>query len=348
MTDVQRVGIIGAGTIAQARHIPLLQAVPGVDVTHAWSRTFDTANKVAMEFGIPNVVDRWEQIVETPDIDAVVIATPPNLHMPATIAALDSGKHVLCQGRMARNLSEALKMLSASNAADLVTALYAPRFGLKGDRVIRRLLHDGYVGDVLEVRVTAMVPSLPRQGAWVLDPVVMGVNTMTLGILVEVANRWFGPARSVTAVTGEPPLAVPQSLSISVELLCGSTASFHMSFRVPYGSGSSVEIYGTRGVLVYRQLVEKFGVLMEDEELIGMTTDEHAMHHIEMPLEEQRDRTMDKEFIEAIRNGAQVSPDFVDGVLYMEFCEAVAQSIYEKRTISIPPAPKMRSWGSPI
>ena len=144
ITDVQRVGIIGTGTIAQARHIPLLQAVPGVDVTHAWSRNLDTANKAAMEFGIPNVVDRWEQIVETPDIDAVVIATPPNLHLPATIAALDSGKHVLCQGRMARNLSEALKMLSASNATNLVTALYAPRFGLKGDRVIRRLLHDGY------------------------------------------------------------------------------------------------------------------------------------------------------------------------------------------------------------
>tara|TARA_B100001245_G_C22744595_1_gene360856 strand:+ start:127 stop:468 length:342 start_codon:yes stop_codon:yes gene_type:complete len=64
-----------------------------------------------------------------------------------------------------------------------------------------------------------------------------------------------------------------------------------------------------------------------------------------MPAEEQRDRTMDAEFIEAIRNDTPVAPDFAEGVHYMEFCEAVAQSIYEGRTISMPPEPKMVSWG---
>ena len=65
MTDIIRVGIIGAGKIAQARHIPLLQKVPGVEITHAWSRREETARTAARKFGIPNLADRWEQIIET-------------------------------------------------------------------------------------------------------------------------------------------------------------------------------------------------------------------------------------------------------------------------------------------
>ncbi len=118
MPDTVRVGVIGAGKIAQDRHIPLLQKVPRVEVTHVWSNTAETARRAAQQFDIPNVVDRWERIVEAPEIDAVVIATPPNLHLPVTLAALDSGKHVLCQARMARNLSEARRMLEASKATE--------------------------------------------------------------------------------------------------------------------------------------------------------------------------------------------------------------------------------------
>ncbi len=349
MPETVRVGIVGAGKIAQNRHIPLLQKIEDVEVTHAWSRTPETSRKAAKEFGIPTVVERWEEIVEASDIDAVVIATPPNLHLPVTIAALDSGKHVLCQARMARNLSEALQMLEASKATDLVTSLYAAGFGLKGDRVMRRLLQDeGYVGDILEVRVTSLVPVISEAGAWLVDSEVVGVNTMMLGIMAEVIYRWIEPARSVTAATGEDLLSVPQSLSIAAELQGVATASFHVSFRVPRGPGSSIEIYGTRGVLDYKLLVEKPGGMVEDEELAGMTEGETEMHPIEMPAEEQRDRTMDAEFIEAIRNGTPVAPDFAEGVRYMEFCEAVAQSIYEGRTISMPPKPKMDSWGRPL
>ena len=348
MPETVRVGIIGAGKIAQARHIPLLQKVEDVEVTHAWSRTPETARKAAAKFGIPAVVERWEEIAESPEVDAVVIGTPPNMHLPMTLAALDAGKHVLCQARMARNLAEALEMLEASRATDLVTGLYAAGFGLKGDLVMRRLLGEGKIGDVLDVRVTSLVPSIPEFGAWLVDPEVVGVNTMMLGILSEVYNRWLEPPVSVTAATGEGLLAVPQSLAVTAKLSGGGTASFHLSFRVAGGPGSSVEVYGSRGVLDYKLLVEKPGGLVEDEKLFGMTEGGGEMRAIEMPEHERRDRTMDADFVQAIRGGTAMSPDFAEGVRYMEFCEAVAQSIYEGRTIAMPPEPKMKSWGRPL
>lgn len=60
-----------------------------------------------IRIGIGSTVDDWRQIAESPEVDAVLIATPPVLHHEATLAALAAGKHVLCQARMARNLSEA-------------------------------------------------------------------------------------------------------------------------------------------------------------------------------------------------------------------------------------------------
>jgi predicted dehydrogenase len=109
-----------------------------------------------------------------------------------------------------------------------------------------------------------------------------------------------------------------------------------------------VEVYGTGGVLDYKIGQVRDGQEVLVEELTGMTGGESEMHPIEMPVDEQRDRTMDVEFIEAIRNGTPVSPDFAEGARYMEFSEGVAQSVYEGRTVSLPPEPKMDSWGRPL
>ena len=92
-------------------------------------------------------------------------------------------------------------------------------------------------------------------------------------------------------------------------------------------------------------LSEKPGGVVTEEEIYGQTEGETEMHPIEIPAAEMRDRTMDVEFIEAIRKGTPVAPDFAEGVRYMEFSEAVAQSLYEGRKISMPPEPKMLTFG---
>ena len=346
MADKIRVGILGTGFIAQTRHIPIIQGLPDAEITHAWSLCEAETQKVADKFGIPNVVEGWEQIIESPDIDAVVVATPPIMHMPATLAALEAGKHVLCQARMARNLKEARQMLEASQATDLVTSLYACGFGLKGDRVMRRLIHDeNYIGDILEVRAVSFNEAIPEIGQWTADPEASGVNTMMLGILAEVLYRWIDPVTAVTAITSDDPQSVPQTLGVVAELHGGGTASFHLTYRVGHGPGNKIEICGTRGALEYRLLSEKPGGVVTEEEIFGLTEGETEMHPIEIPVAEMRDRTMDVEFIEAIRKGTPVAPDFAEGVRYMEFSEAVAQSLYEGRKISMPPEPKMLAFG---
>lgn len=345
-----RIGIIGAGWVARNRHLPALQQAPGVKLQQIWSRSPDKAGEVAAEFGIARIATEWEEIIESPEVDAVVIATPPVLHLPATLAALRAGKHVLCQARMARNLREAQEMVLAARTSTLVTALYPARPGLKGDRVMRRLLHEeNFVGEIREVRVAAMTLTERKEGyEWVNDPDVVGVNAMTLGMWVEVLNRWVGPATRVVAMGkthhhqrktlgGEwAEAVVPDSLAVLAELECGAAANYHFSTGAASGPGHSVEIYGSHGALTYQFFAEE----------IRGVTGSAPWQPIAIPPQEERFQSTDTDFIYAIREGAKVSPDFEEGLRYMAFCEAVALSLKTGAAIPVPPLQaQMQSWG---
>ena len=283
-----RVGLIGAGWVAVNRHLPALQNIPEVDLNLIWSRSPEKAHDVAGRFGVRAAVDRWQDVIHSSQVDAVIIATPPVLHLPATTAALEAGKHVLCQARMARNLDEARKMAAAAQASRLVTALYPPLPGLKGDRVMIRLLHgEGFVGEIREVRITGMSVDTDPESylSYRWDPQVSGINTMTLGMWNEVANRWLGPTVRVAALArshrrgGSGRMGVPDSVAVAAQLECGATASYHFSNWAAGSPGSRIEIYGDRGALVYRLFAE---------EIRGLTGDGTEFKPIPIPGAEQR------------------------------------------------------------
>ena len=98
---VLRIGIVGAGQITRKRHLPGFRAIPGVKVVGVCNLRRESSTRVAREFDIPKVFESWEHLVDSPEIDAVVIGTWPYLHCPITLAALGVGKHVLTQARAA-------------------------------------------------------------------------------------------------------------------------------------------------------------------------------------------------------------------------------------------------------
>ena len=149
-----RVGIIGAGDIVGSVHIPGLRRMPGVEIVAVANRSLESSRRAAAEFKIPRAYADWEQLLAADGIDAVLIGTWPYMHRAITLAALDSGRHVLCQARMANNAAEAHEMLAASKRhPNLVCALVPSSSGYSIDRALQRLLADKFVGDVLSVEV---------------------------------------------------------------------------------------------------------------------------------------------------------------------------------------------------
>ncbi len=125
-----RVGLVGAGGIVKQKHLPGLKALPNVEVIAVCNARTESAQAVAKEFDIPEVFTDWAEMLDRRDIDVIWVGTPPVLHAPITISALEAGKHVFCQARMAMNLREGREMLAAAQARPhLVTMLCPPPHG---------------------------------------------------------------------------------------------------------------------------------------------------------------------------------------------------------------------------
>ena len=135
-----------------------------------------------------------------------MIGTWPNLHCEITCAALEAGKHVLTEARMARNAAEAQAMLEAAQAhPDLVTQIVPSPFGLKHETRMRQLIEDDFIGELRELVVIGATDAFwdyTKPLHWRQDAEISGYNTLTLGIMHETAMRWTPPT---TRVFANPP-----------------------------------------------------------------------------------------------------------------------------------------------
>ena len=145
----------------------------------------------------------WADLLAVPDLDVIWIGTPPYMHSAVTISALEAGKHVFCQARMAMDLAEAEEMLAASKRyPELVTMLCPPPYGLRGDLLVKKLLAEDFIGRPHSLRLQSfngnyLNPEKPAH--WRQKIEISGLNVLTLGIYVEVLQRWFGNISGVFA-----------------------------------------------------------------------------------------------------------------------------------------------------
>src|SRR5690349_4467430 len=101
MSDATRIGIVGAGAIAQLAHLPVLSKMRGVTITAIADNDRNKARALADRFGIPDALTDIEDLFELDAVDAVVIATPNHLHEPHVMSALAAGVDVLCERPLA-------------------------------------------------------------------------------------------------------------------------------------------------------------------------------------------------------------------------------------------------------
>ena len=331
-----RIGFIGAGAIARDRHVPGFRRTPGVSLHGVVNRTAESSRRAAAAFGFERTYRTWQQLIGDPEIDAVVIGTWPYLHARATLAALDAGKHVLCQARMAMNAAEARAMLQAAVEHPEQVAMLVPSpFSIWADLTIRRVIESGALGRLLFVRA---IWGDARPGDalhWRQRRRYSGNNIMSLGIVYEAVMRWLGPASAVTAVTRlfEPDRVggtadVPDHVNLVAELPAGVLLQLEVSTRTGSDPLREIVLYGDRGSLrgdFSRSRLE-------------LRSDGNEAPVVPRP-DERRDWEVEREFVGAIRGEREVRlNDFAVGVRYMELTDAVHRSARLGRRGAVPGA----------
>ena len=341
MSTSIRVGIIGAGSNCRRHHIPKLQAIDGVEVTAVSNRTRESGQRVADEFGIPNVVDTWDQIVTDPEIDAVVIGTWPYVHGVITMAALENGKHVLCEARMAADSETAREMLEASLAhPGQVLQIVPSPMTLGLDNTIIRMIGEGYLGRITAVEWRTRSDSFrdgPIPISWRHSREFSGNNIRNLGILYEAILRWVGPATRVSAMgrtffpQGEDQgmgsiTDIVDHLDVLGEMACGAQLHIQTTGATGVGAESGAYLFGTDGTL-----------RIAGGKLFGAKRGDAGLAEVDVPASEATGWRVEEEFIGAIRGSEPVKlTDAASGVRYMEFVDAVTLSMQTGEVITLP------------
>jgi predicted dehydrogenase len=333
-----RVGIVGAGGIVRQRHLPGLLALPQVEVVTVCNSRRETAREVAREFNIPDVMDDWAELIDRPDLDIIWIGTPPVLHAPITISALEAGKHVFCQARMAMNLREGREMLAAAQARpQLVTMLCPPPHGMRGGLFFQKLLRDGYAGELWHFRFAALNgqfadPLAPAH--WRQRTELSGINILTVGIYAEVIGRWLGPPRRLHAQmkVSVPKrhgyvVHVPDVVQVIGQWSNGLAGTLEWSGVAQFAPDETLTIHGRDGTLVYD---------FTHDRILGARRGESALHELAIPPELEGSWTVERDFIEAVQAGGHPEPSFETGVKYMEFTEALNQSARGGHAVELP------------
>jgi len=244
--DVLRWGILSTATIAREKVIPGIAGAERCRVVAIGSRDEARARAVAEAWAIPRVHGSYDALLADPEVDAVYIPLPNHLHPEWTIAALEAGKHVLCEKPLALSAADAERMIDVSERTGR-RLMEAFMYRLHPSWLaVRDLVASGRIGRLTHVQSwfsyfnddPANIRNIHEAGGGALYDI--GCYSVNLSRMLFAGE----PVRVVASVVRDPTMGVDVLASGILEFAAG-TASFTCATRVE--PDQRVHIYGSDG-----------------------------------------------------------------------------------------------------
>ena len=237
-----RLGLIAASRIAQGAIIEPLPDVDGVELVAVAARDLERARAAADEWGAAQAFGSYADLIASDDVDAVYIGTPASLHREWAIAAIEAGKHVLCEKPLAANADDARAIAAADRGDVVVMEAFHWRYHPFVDR-IRAALDGGELGRIDRIEAAFDIPDgrIGRDDIrW--DLALGGGATMDLGCYSIQFVRWAAGAEPdvVSAEAVCPVDQIDGSLAAELRWPSGVTGRIQSSMIAP---GETVEAW---------------------------------------------------------------------------------------------------------
>jgi predicted dehydrogenase len=191
-----RVGIVGTGFIGPA-HLEALRR-NNVKVVGLAEATAELAAEKAAALGIGKAYESYEAMLDDPTIDVIHLATPNYLHYPHAKAALEAGKHVVCEKPLAMNSQESADLVRISKEAGLVNVInFNIRFYPMAQQA-RSMVQNGEIGDIFILQGSYLQDwlLLPTDWNWRLEPDLGG----TLRAVGDIGSHWLDLMSFITGL----------------------------------------------------------------------------------------------------------------------------------------------------
>jgi 1,5-anhydro-D-fructose reductase (1,5-anhydro-D-mannitol-forming) len=250
---VVRWGIIGAGNVAEFKSGPALMQAPGSTVTAVMRRDAEKARDFALRYDVPRWYSDVDALLADPEVDAVYVASPHHLHLAHVTRAAQAGKAILCEKPVGVSTAEAQTVVDVCRAASVSLSVAYYRRYWPVVQVMRRLLADGAIGEVVQARVQLadhFVPDPTR--AWLTEPEKAGG-----GALANAGSHWIdlvryllGDVDEVTAACSGhfSGFATEDTIGVQMRMASEALVSLNVTLCSP-ASVNEFDIAGTNGRL---------------------------------------------------------------------------------------------------
>ena len=193
MKEKVGIGIIGTG-FARKVQIPSFLECENVEIVSIASGHLENAESAAKEFSVKHFTDDWRETVSHTEVDLVCITTPPDTHFEMTLAAIENGKHVLCEKPMAMNVSEANEMTEKAKEKNVLALIDHELRFQTGRQKAFQMLRDGAIGKVRHAKYNFRNASRGEAGlpwTWWSDKTHGGGALGAIGSHIIDSFNWF-------------------------------------------------------------------------------------------------------------------------------------------------------------
>ena len=351
--DQIRVAVLGTG-FGAAVHLPAIRQIPELRAMGVCSRRAERAHDVAREFGAPLATTDFRELVRRPDIDAVIVATPPHLHHTMVLTALDAGKHVLCEKPMAKTFAEARDMVKMAERAG-VSAMVNHEFRFVPTRAfVKELIEDGFVGEPYSASMTFYRSSLNDPDGlpftWLMEQDKAGGMLGAIGSHhLDTLRWWLGEVKSVSGATSTmvkrrriadssrmATVDADDTFAVVLRFAGGAIGTVHYSAAATHEPADSLIISGSEGMITLGSDGRIFGG-KRGEPLAELMIPEHLTRGASTGLHPLIQPTvlLLKTWVAAIRDRKQAAPSFYDGLRVQEILDAVGRSAASGRSVDL-------------
>jgi len=336
-----RVGLVGAGRWAAVHRATL--AAAGAELVAVATGSAASAARVHADWGVPTTTDLDELLAS--DVEAVIVASPNDLHARQALRALAAGKHVLVEKPMAITRADARALADAARSSDRVVAVGHEMRVFALFARVRELIDEGRLGEPLHLKLDLWRrPHRAGTGGWKTDPARLGSTVLEEPVHYLDLARWYlGEPREVLAWSSSRPEHPGWFENLDVRLRFdpasdgGDRWALVTSSIAAAGHQIDLKLVGSEGSVhglwhgamdldpePWVRLVLHHAGRDEDQGVPRATGHAHDVVH------------QTRAFVDAIRHGGPVPADAEDGLAAVELCLAVEDALRSGGAVALP------------
>ncbi|MBX3601877.1 MAG: Gfo/Idh/MocA family oxidoreductase [Rubrivivax sp.] len=294
MSNTIKVALAGAGAFGQ-KHLDAIRLIAGVEVVSLVGRELDKTREAAAKYGVAHVTTDLAESLALPGLDAVILATPTQMHAAQAVQCLQAGKHVQVEIPLADSLRDAYRVVDLQAKTGLVAMCgHTRRFNPSHQWVRRRITSGEFAIQQMDVQTyffrRTNMNALGQPRSWT-DHLLWHHAAHTVDLFAYQAGS---PVVKANAVQGpiHPQLGIAMDMSIQMRAANGAICTLSLSFNNDGPLGTFFRYIGTTGTYIAR-----YDDLFDGkEQKIDVSGVAVSMNGIEL---------QDREFFAAIREGRE-------------------------------------------